>query len=170
MSNLKNDTFTYIMKKLSSLLAALVFVSLVVFISCGDSGGDDPGTVDPLIEKADFFQNAWTVNASQISYKGNPPDESWEGFQLTISDATTTGGNYSTGTTVPDGFSTVWPSSGNWTWNNTSGTEILRDGSLPITVSNLTINSVTLSFTIPETSGGRTSGIEGAWSFTFTSN
>ena len=145
------------MKRLSNLLAALVFASLVIFMSCGGSG-DDPAP-DPLIEVAANFSGTWAPTSV------NDPDgvnqlDSWSNFRLTVT-GTEDGGTYSTGTTTPDGFSAVWPATGNWTFANATGTAITRDG-LAVT-SAITASQITLSFTI--TGAGRSNSINGDWTF-----
>lgn len=152
------------MKKLSNLLAALVFVSLVIFISCS-SDSTDPA--DPLADQAALLNGAW--NVSDVGYiSGGLPDVPWTGFTLTISNATSTGGSYAT-SNVPDGFSDVWPSSGTWTFDtdaSSTGRVITRSDGVSISISNLTDNSATLSFDIA--TAGRISGIDGDWDFDFT--
>ncbi|MEP5612777.1 MAG: hypothetical protein ABJP45_11035 [Cyclobacteriaceae bacterium] len=152
------------MKKLSNLLAALVFVSLVIFIGCSsDSGGG--GTVDPLQTQADLLNGSWTASANQVFYAGSPStDGDWSTFSLTISGATTTGGSY-TVSGVPAGFEDVWnPAGGSWTWGNTAGTVVDR-GDVDISVV-VSASSLELNFDNTGTLG-RTSGIEGAWKFVF---
>lgn len=152
------------MKKLSNLLAALVFVSLVIFISCSS----DPGTpVDPLQVQAELLSGSWTVNASGIGYNnGTSPDGDWSGFSLSITNATSSGGGFDV-SGVPDGFSNVW-SDGSWTYNNDQIDELLRSpDNLIIDVTAVTENSLTLEFTVVN-DGGRTAGIAGDWSFPFT--
>ncbi len=159
------------MKKLSNLLAALVFVSLVIFISCNSSGGDDD-PVDPLQTQLDLISGTWTTSTNEVLRGGTPPDDSdWGSFTLTISNGNiTTGGDYST-TNVPAGFEDVWPSQGSWTWQNTQGTIITRGASGNAQAVNLTVvagtNTLQISF---NNTGlvGRTSGIEGAWTFNMT--
>ncbi len=154
------------MKKLSNLLAALVFVSLVIFISCSsDSGGTDP--VDPLVTQAELLAGTWTTTANQVNYQGSPPtDSDWSAFTLTIS-GDENGGSYST-EGVPTNFEDVW-ADGTWTFANTSGTKITRDavgnaGAIEITVV-VSANSLQLDFNNTGTLG-RTAGIEGVWRFT----
>ncbi len=153
------------MKKLSNLLAALVFVSLVIFISCtSDSGTPDP--VDPLETQAELLTGTWTTTANQVLYQGSPStDGDWSNFTLTISNATTAGGSYATGG-VPAGFEDVW-GSGTWTFANDQGTVVTRSGTagnVDITVV-VSANSLQLDFNNTGTLG-RTNGIEGTWRFT----
>lgn len=153
------------MKKLSNLLAALVFVSLVIFIGCSsDSGGTDE--VDPLQTQADLLNGSWSATANQVLYAGSPStDGDWSGFSLTISGATTTGGNYSVAG-VPPNFEDVWdPNGGSWTWGNDAGTVINR-GAVSISV---VVSETALELSFDNTGTlGRTAGIEGAWKFVFT--
>ncbi len=158
------------MKKLSNLLAALVFVSLVIFISCTtDSGGTDPE--DPLETQAALLSGTWTTTANQVLYQGSPStDGDWANFTLTITNATTSGGDYST-SGVPAGFEDVWDAAGTWTFANSSGTIITRAtsnggnaGPVDITVV-AGETSLELSFNNTGTLG-RTAGIEGTWKFT----
>ncbi len=161
---IQNLDFNYLhMKRLSNLLAALVFASLVIFMSCG-GGGDDPAP-DPLIEVASNFSGTWTPTSV------NDPDgvnqlSTWSDFQLTIS-GNESGGTYNTGSTTPDGFLDVWPASGNWTFGDTTGEVVTRDGSLSMT-STITATQLTLTFTI--SGAGRTNSINGEWTFVFSAN
>ena len=86
------------MKRLSNLLAALVFASLVIFMSCG-GGGDDPAP-DPLEEiAADLTISGW-AQPSTVQTDGGVADGDWSGFTITFS-GTKDGGNY-TVQNVPD--------------------------------------------------------------------
>jgi hypothetical protein len=154
------------MKKLSNLLAALVFVSLVIFMSCGSDSGTDP--VDPADAQAALLQDSWTVNASQVVYENGNPDVDWTGFTLSITGASASGGSYSV-SGVPTGFESVWPSCGTWTFNNNNIDELLRCDNIVMDVSSVSETSLTLTFNVPDT-GGRTAGIAGSWSFTFSGN
>ncbi|MEP1032863.1 hypothetical protein [Ekhidna sp.] len=152
------------MKRLSNLLAALVFASLVIFMSCG-GGGDDPAP-DPLIAKAENLTVAWSPTAV------NDPDgvnqlSTWSNFTLTFS-GNESGGTYSTGSTTPTGFEDVWPASGSWVFADTDGEVITRDGSLTINVTALSATQLTLEFDFQ--SSARTSSIDGEWTFSFSPN
>ena len=50
------------MKHLKHLLAALVFVSIIVFTSCGGGKGGD--NIDPAEEQAEKLSATWTLDAS----------------------------------------------------------------------------------------------------------
>lgn len=156
------------MKRLSNLLAALVFASLVIFMSCG-GGGSDPAPTPEEIAADNLVDKTWTVNSSSITYDNGVPDGDWTNFSLSFS-GSSTGGTYST-TGVPDGFSEIWPSSGSWTFNtNSSGsvTGIQRDGASGVAIStSISGTSLSATFTIPDPNG-RTAGLYDApWSFSF---
>ena len=156
------------MKRLSNLFAALVFASLVVFMSCG--GGDDPPapTVEELAAE-DLLGKTWSVNASSITYDGNVPDGNWNDFNLTFTGSATGGSYTATGVPSDDGFQNVWPSSGSWTFisNGTSVTGISRSDGIEMT-GTISESALTLTFTVPDPSTGRTAGLYDApWSFSF---
>ena len=150
------------MKRLSNLLAALVFASLVIFMSCG-GGGDDP-TPDPLADELeDLTAGAWSQSSVTNDISGGV-DGTWTNLSVTFT-GTTAGGNY-TVSGVPDGFSDVW-ANGTWTFND-SGTVINRTQggvSTPMTAS-ISDTQLTLTFDVIE-SGARTNGITGEWTFVF---
>ncbi|SNT26025.1 hypothetical protein SAMN05421640_3011 [Ekhidna lutea] len=153
------------MKRLSNLLAALVFASLVIFMSCG-GGGDDPAP-DPLEEVAtDLTASAW-AQPSTVQTDGGTPDGDWSGFSITFS-GSKDGGSY-TVSGVPDGFSDVW-SNGTWSFGNTSGSVITKThtGSSESTDMSATVSegSLSLTFDVDEPTA-RTNGIAGEWTFVF---
>lgn len=153
------------MRKISNLLAALVFVSLVIFISCG--GDDGGGTPDPLTQRAAELQDTWTVTEVRLD-GGTNLDADWvaSGFSLTITGASAAGGSYAV-SNVPPGFEVVWPSSNTtWTFNDNDVDELLRGDGVVMAVSGLTGTTLTLTFNIT-TQAARTSGIAGAWTFIF---
>ena len=152
------------MKRLSNLLAALVFASLVIFMSCG-GGGDDPAP-DPLQDELDNLtvSGGWS-QPSTVTTDGGTPDGIWDTFSLSFT-GTLSGGNY-TVQNVPDGFSDVW-ANGSWSFGNDSGTVITKVQNGVTTDMNATITGtqLRLEFDVTE-SGARTSGISGTWVFTF---
>ncbi|WP_420318384.1 hypothetical protein [Ekhidna sp.] len=151
------------MKRLSNLLAALVFASLVIFMSCG-GGGDDPAP-DPLEEiAADLTISGW-AQPSTVQTDGGVADGDWSGFTITFS-GTKDGGTY-TVAGVPDGFSDVW-ANGTWDFGNSSGSVINKTQNgvtTPMTAS-ISENSLSLEFDVTE-STARTNGITGEWTFVF---
>ena len=148
------------MKQLSNLLAALVFASLVIFMSCGGGGGDDGPTI--VEEKTELLSKEWTVNASEVTYDGGTEGD-WSGFKLTF----TANGSYDTDG-VPSGYEDVWPSSGSWEFTDDNASDIQRDGEI---IMEYTVaedgSSLSLEFEVPDPSG-KTSGLYDAlWVFKF---
>ena len=175
------------MKYLSKLLTLLVFLSLVIFISCGgnNGGGDDP---EPPVGQAVAEQLAavtWTPESGGVTLDGDARTEwSEAGFTLSFdANSDFTGGTYSV-QNVPDfeDADLVWnPSGGQWAFDTNGDGEvitdkIIRDGDesvvLSVSVSvddieNPTSGTLTLTFTIPEPTN-RIDGFTGPWSFRFT--
>ena len=156
------------MKRLSNLLAALVFASLVIFMSCGGGGSDPAPSVEELAAE-DLVGKTWTVDATTITFNSEVPQGDWDNFTLSFS-GDATGGTYETDG-VPDGFADVWPASGNWSFvlngAGTSVESILRDGEVSMS-SFISEASLTLTFTVDDPSGARTNGLyDFPWTFEF---
>lgn len=146
------------MKRLSNLLAALVFASLVIFMSCG-GGGSDPAP-DPFAEAAvELTASDWSPSAV-TSPDGNTLSD-WSDFELSFN-GNGEGGRYNT-TGVPTGFEEVWPSQGDWEFGSDTETIERSDGTT--ITSTISANKLTLEFTFE--SSARTSGIDGQWTFVF---
>ena len=153
------------MKRLSNLLAALVFASLVIFMSCG-GGGSDPGPSELEIAINNLTVSGGFSNPADVKTDNGQPDGDWDSFGVTFTgNLANQGGSYEV-SGVPNGFSDVW-ADGTWTINN-AGTKITRVQGGVTTVMDATIEegSLTLEFDV-EASGGRTSGIAGTWLFVF---
>ncbi|MEO9485335.1 MAG: hypothetical protein ABJG47_17890 [Ekhidna sp.] len=163
------------MKRLSNLLAALVFASLVIFMSCG-GGGDDPG---PSVgeTQAGIFEGTWAVSGDPIF--GDGPEADWTGFTLTISGAaeganSVWGGNYSA-SGIPTGYGEVWGGtstetsvSGSWAFQSaTNVSTVIRGGDNVEIVITPSTSALSMQFTVA--SPARTSGIfDEQWTFQFT--
>ncbi len=132
------------MKHLKHLLAALVFVSLIIFTSCG-GGGNGGGGKDPADVQAEKFAATWTLNANGAILETTPED-GWTGFTLTVT-GTGAGGSY---TTSNSASTDVWPATGTWTFDgNDIGTVLRSDGvSLDIFALNTAGTAMTLKFNI----------------------
>ncbi|MEQ9006438.1 MAG: hypothetical protein RLP12_01035, partial [Ekhidna sp.] len=109
------------MKRLSNLLAALVFASLVIFMSCG--GGSDDPPPDPLVEVAANLTGTAYAEPSNVQTDGGAADGDWSGFGINFS-GNQNGGSY-TVSGVPDGFGDVW-TNGTWEFGNASGSVITK--------------------------------------------
>lgn len=63
----------------------------------------------------------------------------------------------------------VWPASGEWNFNDDSGTTMLRSDGVIITIATITTTNLVLTFDWPDTTigSGRAESIQGAHVFTF---
>jgi len=151
------------MKNLKHLLAALVFVSLIIFTNCGgDDGGnkDDGSTTDPADDQAALLVGDWTLNSNGAQLESAAQAE-WNGFTMTYS-GDGDGGSYSTsGSQSTD----VWNSQGTWEFDGTDIGTIIRSDGVSIDISSVSASGLTLAFTIDSSSGSRTSGVDGNWTF-----
>ena len=165
------------MKKVSNLLAALVFASLVIFMSCG-GGGDDPA---PSIGETTANNLLGTWNVSGAPTYGGDVEGDWTGFTLTISNVAegaddVWGGDFSV-SNIPDGYGQVWGGnatatsvSGSWTFSSaTNVTTATRSDGVSITSIQVSETDLGFGFNVPSSGAARTSGIFDAnWSFQFT--
>ncbi len=150
------------MKHLKQLLAALVFVSLIIFTNCG--GKEKEKETDPADVQAAKMEFTWTLAANGAELSGSGAQAEWNGLTLTFNYNGTDGGSYTTtGTQTTD----VWPASGTWEFDGTDIGTIVRSDGVEMDI-NVTSTSLILSFNI-DTSGGRAYNIDGAWSFEFES-
>ncbi|REE01236.1 hypothetical protein [Marinoscillum furvescens] len=159
------------MKKITQLLTALVFCSLIVFVSCKkDSGGEDP---DPQADFGAALVGSWTLQSATHSSDGDRTE--WSGLTLNWTfDTETKTGTY-TPSGVPDnaGAADVFGENGTsvtWSFAGEGTSSIERGGGL----SNVTIvtdseenpTSATLTFDVTG-SGSRVAGFDGSWTFVF---
>ena len=79
-------------KRLSNLLAALVFASLVIFMSCG-GGGSDPGPSELEITVNNLTVSGGFSNPATVQTDGGTPDGVWDTFGISFS-GDVNGGNY----------------------------------------------------------------------------
>ena len=151
------------MKRLSNLLAALVFASLVIFMSCG-GGGSDPGPSDLEITVENLTVTGGFSNPATVQTDGGTPDGTWDSFGISFT-GTVDGGSY-TVSNVPDGFSDVW-ANGTWTINS-AGNQItkVQNGVTTVITASISDTGLTLEFDVAQPSG-RASGIGGTWTFVF---
>ena len=153
------------MKHLKHLLAALVFVSLIVFTSCGGGKGGD-GNPNPAADQAEKLVATWTLAANGAKLESQAVD-GWTGFTLTFT-GDEDGGNYST-TNVALNSEAVWPASGTWSFDGDDIGRILRENDgVSINISSVTATTLTLAFNI--NTAVRGSSVDGNWTFTFTTN
>ena len=149
------------MKHLKHLLAALVFVSLVIFTNCGDDGGG--GTKpDPKGDQAELLVIDWDLTSNGASLE-SAAQADWNGFSVTFS-GDGDGGTYSTsGSQTTD----VWPASGTWEFDGDDIDTMIRNDGVEMDISSVTSSGLTLVFNINTSGSTRSSGVDGNWSFTF---
>ena len=149
------------MKRVNDLLTALVFMSLVVFISCnkGDDGDDGP---TPQEEQVAKLVGTWNL-VSGGAQLGTTPRAEWEGLTAVLQGDVDGGTIAVTGVPSDPGAEDVWPASSSWTFGN-SITEVIRDDGVTLNVT-VTENTLDVRFTI--TDSGRIEGFDGSWSFSF---
>ncbi|MEQ9305914.1 MAG: hypothetical protein RJQ14_18515 [Marinoscillum sp.] len=153
------------MKRLSNLLAALVFASLVIFMSCG-GGGSDPGPSELEIAIDNLTVSGGFSNPSNVKTDNGQPDGVWDTFGITFTgNVANQGGSYKV-SNVPNGFSDVW-ADGTWTINN-AGDEItkIQGGVTTVMTAGIEDGELSLEFDVDDPSG-RTNGIGGTWLFVF---
>lgn len=155
------------MKKLTQLLTALVFGSLMIFISCGGGGDDGPDEVDGRIELGNNLVSVVSGSPSSVTFDGAARDE-WDSFSIAFTFDGTSAGTYTvSGVPTNDGADAVWGASdatGTWAFND-DGSVITGSGISDLTPS-ITANSVSLTFS-NDAAGGRAAAFEGAWVFTW---
>lgn len=165
------------MKRLSNLLAALVFASLVIFMSCGGDGDGDPELTTAQEKSIQLTDGAWTVDAANVRFGTEISDFDWSGFSVTFNLASTggTSGSYTSnvGSVTPTDTSgggqdatALWAATGgSWTMG-ADGNSLTKDG-VTLTISQLTDTNLTVTFTV--TSPARTAGVfDAVWTFPFT--
>ena len=165
------------MKRVSNLLAALVFASLVIFMSCGGSGDDPSPSAGE--DQANELVGTWTV--SNAPTYGGSTEGIWTGFTLTISNVSegsggVWGGDFAV-SGIPAGYGQVWGGaendtnvSGSWSFASASNVTDLVRSSDGVTIENINVSASALAFDflVPRPETARSSGIFGFdWEFQF---
>lgn len=158
------------MKKITQLLTALVFCSLMIFISCGSDDGGGGSETDPRDVAAANLTKTWSVESA--TFNSTARDE-WADFTIGFAYNTETDeGSYTTsGVPTDDGADAVWGSNITWTYTSeTTPSAFLRsDGITVQSTLNADNTQLTLSFTVPE-AGSRVAGFTGQWVFVLNAN
>lgn len=159
------------MKKSTQLLTALVFCSLMIFISC-KKGKDEPEN-DPRDAQAEkLTDKTWTV--TEATFEGSPrPD--WQGATVTFSyNKDTDTGTYTVSgvpTTEEGDNAAVVLGTGSVTWSFESKEQtgvIIRGDGVDMDVQ-VTDTTLKLTFDITGT-GSRIAGFDGTWVFNFSAS
>ena len=149
------------LKHLKHSLTASVFVSLIIFMSCGDD--DKPPTNEsPADKQAKLLAFEWDLSANGAKLESAAQSE-WDDFTLTFSGDGSGGSYTSSGADAAE----VWPASGTWKFGDDNDTIVRNDG-VEIDISSLTSSGLTLAFEIETSGSNRSFGTEGNWSFEFT--
>lgn len=145
------------LKKYILLLSIIVF-----FTNCGGDGATDPApVVDPLQATIEGLAKTWA--SAQVTLDGATVSDDWSGVSFSF----TQNKSFSvTGLSTENGL--IWPSSGTYSFPDANKPlKILRNDGIEITLKNLTETSVDVSFTIDGRTGGKTLGLSGNYTFSF---
>lgn len=155
------------MKRINFLTLLALVVAAASFWQCG---GDSAAPPDPQDEQLTKLSKTWKATSVLYAASGAPqPVTGYENFQLTM---TGTAGqdtfDFST-SGRPSGIKTPWPASGKFTFGTNFETVLTRDDGIQVTYSlNTSGTELQMIFTYAGAGyTGRTSNIEGAWTFTF---
>jgi len=150
------------MKSIKYLLSLSLLVYIFTIVSCGEKTPDGPTPEEAKITELSKTWNVGTI-ANSVTFDGVDRTDDYAGFTLTITS--------SKSFTATDGFSPVWPASGDWDFAGTADTPdlntIIRSDDVEITIANVSETALQLSFTYT-TPGSRAKSTDGPWIFTFT--
>jgi len=150
------------MKRVTDLLTALVFISLVVFISCNKGGGGDDGPT-PQEEQVAKLVGTWVL-ATDGAKLGTTVRPEWEGLTVVISGNVDGGTIAVTGIPSDNGASDVWPNSASWTFGG-SISELDRVDGISMNIQSVTDTQLIVTFNV--STSDRVTGFDGSWTFTF---
>jgi len=144
--------------KFNQLISLILLIGIMGIYS-GCSGEDEtPEPTAQEVATANLTSGPWRLNT--VTVDGNNQTSVYEGLTLSF---------------TPNGYSTtnggiVWPASGTWTFQNEAATMIKRSDDVDITIQELTLERMRLSFFWDTTTfkSGRSFSIEGQHVFTFT--
>jgi hypothetical protein len=159
------------MKRFTQLLTALVFCSLVIFISCKkkNGGGEDPDERDEVA--AAIASNVWVPTSVEFDDANRTE---WDGFSISFSyNNDSDVGSYTvSGVPTDDGASDVWGENPSWTFAGTE--EAPNTGTIVRTHDGVEMSAqldnpdtptvLTLTFSV-EDPGAKTAGFYGTWEF-----
>ena len=151
-----------IMMKRSKFL--IVLALLGVSVSFWQCGSDPAPAKNPQDEQLTKLSQTWKATA--VTFNSSPVT-GYENFTITMSG---TAGqsifDYST-TGRPSGVKTPWPAAGKFTFGTDFSTIVTRDDGIQVTYS-VSATQLQMTFTYAGAGfTGRTSNVEGSWSFLF---
>lgn len=159
---------TTMMKRTKFLIALTLLGASVSFWQCGS---DPAPAEDPQDAQLKKLSQTWKATAVTFN---STPVTGYENFTLTVSGTPGQDTFNYTVTGRPAGVVTPWPASGTFTFGTDFATVIIRnDGSgvtIPVTYSvSATQLQMTFTYDCPTCTGytGRTTNVNGNWSFTF---
>ena len=156
---------TTTMKRTNFLIVLALLGVSASFWQCGSDSAAAPNPRDEQLKK---LSKTWKATA--VTFNSTPVD----GYSPTTGNFTITMSgtpgqatfDYST-TGRPSGIKTPWPASGKFTFGTDFSTVVTRDDAIQVTYS-VSATQLQMTFTYAGAGfTGRTSNVEGSWSFTF---
>lgn len=163
------------MNKFINITTSALFLSLIIFVSCGGGSDEPDDPIDPCDTNVEILVSGVATLSKVTNPSGTIATDNWPGFTLAFS-GTKDGGSYTTNVSSLDDTSlaNIWSASGSWTFDSTDSnckTLIVNGGFAAgprsVAISAITGNGLNISFEVPETDTGRTQGIPGTWIFEF---
>ncbi len=160
---------TTIMMKRSKFLIVLALIGVSAsFWQCGSDSAPAPNPQDEQLKK---LSQTWKISTSAAANPvtfNSTPVTGYDNFEITMSG---TPGNATFDYTVagrPSGVKTPWNTAGKFTFDATNfSTLVKREDDILVTYS-VTATQLQMTFTYAGAGfTGRTSNVEGSWSFTF---
>jgi hypothetical protein len=149
------------MKRTQFLIVLALFAAAASFVQCGSDSSAPP---DPEDEQLKKLSQTW--KATSVTFN-SAPVTGYENFQLTMSSTASDPPLNFTTSGRPSGIKTPWDASGSFEFGTDFATVLKRNDNILVTYS---VSSTQLQMTFTYTGAGytgRTSNVEGAWTFTF---
>jgi hypothetical protein len=157
------------MKRTQFLIVLALFAAAASFVQCGSDSSAPP---DPKDEQLKKLTKTWKVCPTPSTCKAvtfnSAPVTGYEGFQITMTSIPGDPNNFNYATIGrPSGIKTPWDASGSFEFGTDFATVLKRDDNILVTYS-VTDTQLQMTFTYTGAGyTGRTSNVEGAWTFTF---
>jgi hypothetical protein len=163
------------MNKFINITTSALFLSLIIFVSCGGGSDEPDDPIDPCAINSELLVSGVATISKVTNPSGTIVTDDWTGFTLAFS-GTKDGGSFTTNVSTLNDTSldNIWSASGSWIFDSTdSNCKTLTinggfaAGTRNVAISAITASGINLSFNVPETDTGRTQGIPGTWIFEF---